>query len=257
MGNSEEREPCPPGGGLCYVRAERWLPRRSWAVGTWSLVDARRSRDSPLLRACWPRIPSAVLRSTRFRAEARHQDAAAARPRSGQVRAAPSASVADEGCRSRPSHPWSLGRRWDSLAPSGWPLLLRSHRSCLTSCLTLRMQGTGCVERWQCDPPRRTRPSVCLPAWEVHRATGTFQNKLPWRCPRRPCPSQCSSRENGPWRVPTGAAAGCPAPRQAPPGSGAALPVCWARADFTGVAVRDAASFSSRRAARDEGFARV
>lgn len=36
--------------------------------------------------------------------------------------------------------------------------------------------------------PRRTHPSVCLPAWEVHRATGTFQNKLPWQVPTAALP---------------------------------------------------------------------
>lgn len=52
-------------------------------------------------------------------------------------------------------------------------------------CLTLRMQGTGRGERWECDPQMDV-PLRAPPSPEGHRATGIFQNELPWQVPRAP-----------------------------------------------------------------------
>lgn len=146
----------------------------------------------PPLRMC---NPESRLLQSGSRVSGHRLDTAtvAQRPRPWRVREAASAqaSVArlnpSRGVRpSRPvsgmqpgfsSHVWG--------ASGGLRLGLCSLVPAARVCLTLRMRGTGRGERWECDP-QMDAPLRAPPSPEGHRATGIFQNELPWQVPRAP-----------------------------------------------------------------------
>lgn len=168
----------------------RWLPRRSCATGTWSFRWTF-GRDATASSAhVQPRVPPAAVRVTRFRAQARHRDGgAAAEAVAGQGSGfrAGVCSPLNPSRGVRPSRPVSgmqpgfSSHVWG--ASGGLRLGLCSLVPAARVCLTLRMRGTGRGERWECDP-QMDAPLRAPPSPEGHRATGIFQNELPWQVPR-------------------------------------------------------------------------
>lgn len=161
----------------------RWLPRRSCAIGTWSFRWTFGRYATASSARVQPRVPPAAVRVTRFRAQAQHRDGgAAASAQASVARLNPSRGV-------RPSRPVSGMQPGFSSHVWGASGCLRLGLCSLVPaarvCLTLRMRGTGRGERWECDP-QMDAPLRAPPSPEGHRATGIFQNELPWQVPRAP-----------------------------------------------------------------------
>lgn len=168
----------------------RWLPRRPARLARGHFAGHLAGMRRPPLRMC---NPESRLLQSGSRVSGHRLDTAtvAQRPRPWRVREAASAQASvtrlNPSRGVRPSRPVSGMQPGFSSHVWGASGCLRLGLCSLVPaarvCLTLRMRGTGRGERWECDP-QMDAPLRAPPSPEGHRATGIFQNELPWQVPR-------------------------------------------------------------------------